>query len=232
MIIPAIMPRDINDLQGKVAQVRGFVNFVQLDLMDGNFVKAQTWPYNDKDVEFFESIMREEEGLPYWEEMNFEFDLMVRNAKDQMDTFLKLGPSRLVFHIEAEDQNENAFRDFLEGIDLYIRENIEIGVAINTTTPVENIFPLIPHIDFVQCMGIEHDGYQGEAFDPRVLEHLKVLHAKYPELTLSVDGAVNAETITKLAQAGATRFVAGSAVWKGVDPCDAIEHLENLAQGN
>ena len=47
---------------------------------------------------------------------------------------------------------------------------LSIGVAIDIQTDLELLFPLIPHIDFVQCMGIDKDGFQGQEFDPKVLE--------------------------------------------------------------
>ena len=227
-IIPAIMPQDVSDLRNKLALIRGQVNAVQLDLMDGVFVRGKTWPYNGKQEEFFNQIMHEEEGLPFWDEFDFELDLMVKDASGQLDTFMLLGAKRLVFHIEAEDTTENKFQEFLEGIDLYIRDNVEIGVAINNDTPLENIFPLIHCIDFVQCMGIARIGIQGEPFDERVLERIKILHEKYEELPISVDGSINLETIHLLMEAGATRFVVGSAIWKNNEPELALAELQSL----
>ena len=53
--------------------------------------------------------------------------------------------------------------------------------------------------------GIEKVGFQGEAFDERVLKQIIDLRLKYPELIISVDGAVNEETAPKLLEAGANR---------------------------
>jgi hypothetical protein len=46
-IIPAIMPRNYEDLKNRVALVRGIVPLVQIDICDGIFVKNQTWPYDE-----------------------------------------------------------------------------------------------------------------------------------------------------------------------------------------
>lgn len=227
-VIPAILPKNIGEIRGKLTLLRGLASMVQIDLCDGQFVSSQTWPYNGNDEQMFEQIMSEEEGLPYWDEFDFEFDLMVRHATTQLDTFIRLGAKRLVFHVEAEDMEDGAFKQFLEGIDMYTRDMISFGVAINTATPVETIFPLIEHVDFVQCMGIEKIGRQGEAFDPRVLGQLQTLHAKYPELPLSVDGAVSMEHAHDLVNAGATRLVVGSALWESVDIAETIDDLRYL----
>ncbi len=227
-IIPAIMPTNINDIREKLALVLGLVDSVQIDLMDGKFVKSMSWPYNGEDEAYYERIIAEEEGLPYWDQFDFEFDLMVAGASAQIPAFTALGAKRLVFHLEAEDNTENAFRDVLEGIDIYTRDNIEIGVSIDTRTPIEKIFPLTPHIDFVQCMGIEHDGFQGEAFDERVLGHIRTLREKYNDLTISVDGAVSLDTAPMLVKAGANRLVVGSAIWKSIDIKETIQELQEL----
>lgn len=229
-IIPAIMPEDLSELRNKLALIRGAVTTVQLDLMDGKFVKARTWPYNNKEKELLSRILNEEEGLPFWDEFDFEFDLMVKDAKDDLDTFMRLGARRIIFHIEAEDQTGDNFLEFLEGIDMYVRENTEIGVAIDIATPIEKIFPLIPHIDFVQCMGIDKDGVQGSPFDEHAIDHVKALHEKYPDLIISVDGGVNFETASALIQAGATRLVIGSAIWKSFDVVETVKDFQYLGE--
>lgn len=227
-IIPAILPKNVGDIRGKLTLVRELVTMVQIDLCDGVFVPSKTWPYNGTDEQAFAKVMSEEEGLPYWDEFDFEFDLMVYHAIDQWDTFIKMGAKRLVFHFEAEDIKDDKFLHFLEGIDMYTRDSISIGIAVDIKTNLEEIFPLISYVDFVQCMGIDNDGYQGEEFDPKVLEKLRTLRAKYPELLLSVDGAVSMENAHDLVEAGATRLVIGSAIWKSDDIAGTIDDLQNL----
>jgi len=169
--------------------------------------------------------MAEEEGLPYWEDINFELDLMVKNAHKSFDKFLKFGPSKIIFHIEAEDEG---FKDFLTAIDPYIREGIQIGIAINTTTMIEKLAPIINSIDFIQCMGIEHIGVQAEAFDDRVLGQIQKLKILYPEIEISVDGGVNLETAPQLKEAGADRLVVGSAIFNSEDISETIWELKEI----
>ncbi len=228
-IIPAILPKNYEDLKNKVALVRGIVSMVQIDVCDGIFVPSKSWPFTTggfDDHNFFK-ILNEEEGMPFWEDIDFELDLMVADAVSNFDIYTKLGPKRIIFHLEAVgDLNE--FKDFIEGMDVYIRDAIEIGVAIDIKTPVEKIFPLVNHVDFVQCMGIDHDGFQGEEFDEKVLEQIKTLKEKYPDLIISVDGGVSFDTAQELAEAGVERLVAGSVIFKSEDIRETIEELENI----
>ncbi len=228
-IVPAILPKNYEDMKNKISHVRGIVPVVQIDICDGIFVNSKTWPFTTGgfEDENFLKILNEQEGMPFWEDIEFELDMMVADAVSNFDIYTKLGPKRIIFHIEAVgDLNE--FKDFLEGMDVYIRDSIEIGIAINTTTEVEKIFPLINYIDFVQCMGIEHIGYQAQDFDERVLEQIKKIKEKYPDLIVSVDGGVNYETVEEMAEAGAERLIAGSVIFKAQDIRETISELENI----
>jgi ribulose-phosphate 3-epimerase len=226
-IIPALLVKDFSELQGALARVVNIARAVQIDICDGKFVSSITWPMNADDEVSAESILNEEEGLPFWDSLDFEFDLMVLNAHTQFEFFTRLGARRLIFHIEAEE-NKAAFKEFLEGLDMYVRENVEIGLALNTTTSIQELAPFISHIDFVQCMGIEHIGSQGQPFDERVLKQIRELRKLYPELIISVDGSVNEATAPQLVEAGASRLVVGSALLKSSDMRETMRALESL----
>jgi len=225
-VIPAVLAKDINDLRQKIANVVNVAHVVQIDICDGKFVSSTSWPMGYNDKESVALILNEEEGLPYWENLDFEFDLMVKDAIKQFDFFVKLGVKRIIFHLEAESELE--LKDFIDAMDSYVRENLEIGIAINTTTNIEKLSPFINSIDFIQCMGIEHIGFQGEPFDERVLKQIKDLRVKYPELKISVDGSVNENTAPALVKAGANRLVIGSALLQSFDIREKIKEFEKL----
>lgn len=237
-IIPAILPRNYEDLKNKIALVRGVVPVVQIDICDGIFVNNMTWPFvasatkgtaiSDRELDYhFQKILNEEEGMPFWEDIDFELDLMVMDAVTNFDIYTKLGPRRIIFHAEAVGDLV-IFKDFLEGIDMYVRDVIKVGVAISPSMPVENIFPLIPFIDFVQVMGIDREGFQGEDFDKKCLDHIRALKEKFPDLIISVDGGVNLETAPEIIAAGADRLIAGSAIFNTDDIINAIEDFKQL----
>ncbi len=223
-IIPGILPTNIGELRGKASLVKDIVATIQFDMCDGIFVPTKTWPYNGKDEMAYREILNEENGLPYWEEVNYEFDLMVKNASKQYEEILKLGPTRIIFHIEAEDD----LVSFFENLDPYHLHSMDFGVAINTTTDVLKIEPLLPYISFVQCMGIEIIGKQRQPFDDRVIGQIKKIRELYPKLIVSVDGAVSKKTAHVLVEAGATRLVIGSALFDEIDIQGAVENFQNL----
>ncbi len=227
-IIPAILPKDYEDLKNKLSLVRGHAATVQLDVCDGRFVQNTSWPFDRGDFDpHFNKILNEDEGLPFWEDIDFELDLMVAQAVENFDLYVKLGPKRLVFHIEAVGDPDE-FREFLEGVDPYVRDTVELGIAVNLDTPLENIFPLIPAASFVQVMGIAEIGFQGQDFDPRSIEYVRAIKEKFPHVVVSVDGGVNLNNAPELIAAGAERLIIGSAIFGTTDIIGIIEEFENL----
>ncbi len=226
-IIPAVLVENFSELKEKLTKYAPVSKTIQIDICDGIFVPETTWPMHKEDQKSIQNILNEEEGMPFWDRIDFEFDLMVKNARNQFEFFIRLGAKRLVFHYEAED-NKSEFKEFLEGIDIYIRENIEIGIAINTTTPINEIKKLISNIDFIQCMGIEKIGYQSQPFDDRVIDQISSLRKKYPEIIISVDGSVNENTAESLIQAGANRLIIGSALNNSLNLNETIKNFKSL----
>ncbi|MBY0376725.1 hypothetical protein K2P96_02010 [Patescibacteria group bacterium] len=224
-IIPAIIAKNYEELKNNVALVRGVVPVVQIDICDGNFVKSTTWPFEGGDFDVhFQAILNEQEGMPFWESVDFELDLMVQNAIENFDIYTKLGPKRIIFHLEAVG-DLNDFKDFLEAIDPYTRDSISIGLAFNPSTSLEQVFPLLNHVDFIQCMGSDELGMHGVELDPKVIEHIKILREKYFDLPIAVDIGVNEQTAPLLIDAGATKLVSGSAIFNSNDIRTAIERL-------
>ncbi len=230
-VIPAILVDTYEELRESISRMASLVPIVQIDICDGKFTPEASWPisefHGDRSTQAIDSILDEEEGLPYWDSVDFEFDLMVRDAHKDFEFYTRLGAKRLVFHIEAESDKAE-FKEFLEGLDMYMRENVEIGIALNTTTPISEITPLILNVDFIQCMGIEHIGRQGEPFDERVLDQIKELRKLYPEIIISVDGSVNETTAPMLVEAGANRLVIGSALIASFDVRETIKEFQSL----
>jgi len=229
-IIASVLPfKTYEELKNKVGSLRGLVSAIQIDFCDGIFVPSQTWPFTSGgfDDYDFQKIINEEQGLPYWQEFDFEFDLMVADAVENFDTYMKLGPKRIIFHMEAMESLED-FQNFLEGMDLYIRDNIQIGIAFKPSMPLENVFRLISFVDFVQCMGNDKIGVSGISLDEKVFDRIKTLREKYSDLPIEVDIGITEETAPLLVQAGATKLITGSVLFNSHDKIEFVERMQNL----
>lgn len=228
-IIPAILEKNFNEIKNKLTFLRGRAKCVQIDFCDGIFVQNQTWPFsfggfNDFD---FLKIINEEEGMPFWEEFDFEFDLMVVNAVENFDVYMKLGPKRIIFHLSAQ-RIPREFEHFLDGLDMYTRDNVEIGLAFKPNDDLALLSKLSYKVDFLQCMGINEIGMQGQDFNEKVIKNIKFLKNSLPGIVLSVDGGVSLKNIEELLEAGVDRITVGSAIWKSPDPLGALQNFQSL----
>jgi ribulose-phosphate 3-epimerase len=229
-IIAAVMPTSTIDLQSKLAEVAGHISVVQIDVMDGKFVKNVSWPYTE-DEEYFQGILNEDEGLPYWDQFDFEVDLMVVRPEEVINDWITAGVRRIVVHQESTDNLEKILTDFRTRFPKSEQPDVfdsEIGIAQNIDTPITSIFPFLDRVDFVQLMGIDMIGEQGNQFDERVLDKIRALREYAPETIISVDGGVSFETAPELIAAGVNRLVIGSAIFKSEDAVATIKEFKHL----
>lgn len=225
-IIPAILPQSYAELEEKLELVAGAANVVQIDVCDGGFTPSRTWPYlkAHQEDQIFADIVSQDKALPGWDSIDFEFDLMVKNAPERIPDFIAAGASRIIVHKDSLSPEE------LDGVVAeYGRHSeemgpfdIELGIGIPNTAKPEDVAHLVGKVHFFQVMGINRIGYQGQPFEPRAVECVRALRAAYPDLIISVDGGVNLESGRLLADAGADSLVVGS----GIFATDTV--LENL----
>ena len=220
MIVPAVIPESFNHLQHALNAVSRFAKEVQVDIVDGAFVPPKSWPYHAGEWREIIALVNDD-GIPA--EQLLEVDLMIMRPEETLEEWIGLGFTRFVIHTESTEELSDI-------IDTLHREERIVGLSLGNDTDLSVLDPYYEQIDFVQCMGIAKIGSQGNPFDERVLERVRTIKEKHPDLEVSVDGSVNMETIPKLKDAGVSRFVSGSAIFGASDPETAFRELTNLAQ--
>jgi len=210
-IVPAVIPHSEEDLQKEVDRLL-FSREFHLDLVDGAFVPTTSWP--------FQPVGDPQAVKRALDQFTLEVDLMVAQPLPTAQNWLAAGADMLVFHLETV--SIDAFRGFLDTTD------ISVGVSCHGETTTEQLKEYAALADYVQVMGINEIGAQGQAFHEPVLERIAELKRSFPEKMISVDGSVNADTIVRLRDAGADRFVCGSAIVFEDDPEAAQAALQAL----
>jgi ribulose-phosphate 3-epimerase len=223
-IIPAILPKSFSDLEGKLALIREHAPVVQVDVVDGIFAPTKTWPYAGG--EMFSAIAAQEEGLPFWEDFDFQFDLMISHTAKEAGDYITAGASSLVVHGAGDDA-----RAALESLqkDRQGEWGIKVGLALLPGDTAATFAQYRELCDFVQVMGIARVGVQGSAFDERALGLITSLRQDNPQLTIQVDGGVKLENAQALARAGANRLVVGSAIFGSAEPLVALKEIRRRA---
>ena len=137
-LIPACMPKDFEDITEVAESVIHSVRTIQLDIMDGKYVPEQTWPFFHKNDYDLKDLKDEKKGLPLWEDINYELDLMVERPELELDTWLHIGASRVIFHYQSVGDWK-----IIKEIDFAVRDFIEIGIAVTIHDNLESIFTLL-----------------------------------------------------------------------------------------
>lgn len=237
-VLPAIIPESYEDLSCKMSAVKGLTKLVQVDICDGKFVPSKSWPFIGDNENHFEKMMQEDEGFPFWENMDFEADLMIKNPEETVEKWIKIGAKSLVFHIESSTKILELVKDLRKtyGYSEDSLSSIGIGIALNIDTPNEVLDAFLEKnyegktlADFIQFMGIDRIGYQGQEFDEKVLEKISDLRKKYPAVLISIDGGVNLDTAPDLIKAGANKLISGSAIYESENMKEAIEQLKTIS---
>lgn len=211
-IIPAIIP-DSADAVARFIQSLPGVPEIHIDVVDGVFVPFFSWPHLPAGTP--------NEVLTVCEVVTLEVDLMVAEPLPAARAWLAAGADMLVFHIETI--SVEALRQFA------LETAVTIGVAANNDTPNEVLLPYLAVADYVQVMGIAAIGAQGQPFDERALARVDWLRTVDSALVISIDGSVNAETLSQLLTLRLDRYIVGSAISRADEPKAAYTTFSSLA---
>lgn len=195
-IIPTILVKSFEEVQEKIRKVENYVNWVQMDIMDGRFVDNKTWD-NPQDLKNFKTKIK------------LEAHLMIEKPEQKIDDWLEV-VDRVIIHYEA---TENIIKDK------------RVGLAINPETPIEKVKPFLEDLDLVLIMTV-NPGKGGQEFKPEVLGKIKSLREIWPDGNIEVDGGINPETAKKAISAGANLICAGTYIFNSENTKQAIEDLK------
>ncbi len=203
-IIPTIIAKDFQELQEKIKKVETYVKWVQLDVMDGQFVENSTWnkPADLKNLET---------------NLNLEAHLMIQNPEENIDDWIASGVKRIIIHFESTNQPK-------EVIGRIKKAGLAVGLAINPETSIEVVDDFIEQLDLVLVMTVQ-PGRGGQKFLEETLVKIKDLRTKYKNVNIEVDGGINPETAPQVIQAGANLLASGSAIFENDNIEETIKKL-------
>lgn len=226
LVVPAVLPTSRKELSEKLALFSALgAERIQIDVVDINF-GTPSWPYNAQPE--FERMVKRSEMLPDYDRIVYEIDLMCTDQDRAAAAWLSLGARRLTFHAESIPNLAAYLKQARVRYAGDIGEIVSFGVALNVSSDLALIEPCLPYVDYVQFMGIETVGKQGQPFDERVLPKVRVFRSKHHDLPVQVDGGVSRMNAPKLLGVGVTNLVVGSAILKASDPAAVIRDFESL----
>jgi ribulose-phosphate 3-epimerase len=210
-IVPSILSADFAILGEEIRKVeQAGCKKVHLDVMDGNFV-----PNISFGPVVIESIRRRTN-------LYLEAHLMIDRPERYLHYFKHAGVNGITVHREA-------CSDFFETLREIKRLRMDAGVALKPETRVESIRDALPDLDYILILSVE-PGFGGQSFirgsEEKIMEARDLLKEKGYEIPIEVDGGINPETAPLVVKAGATRLVAGHALFSG----NLMKNIEDLRE--
>jgi len=231
LVVPAVLPSSRIDLEEKLSLFARIPSLtrIQVDVIDGRFASPASWPFSSQDE--FHSMVENGEMLPYLDCIEYEIDCMCFGAESVAGEWLSIGASRIIFHAESVTDLPQLIaygkKHYGDGNDFTSRL-ISFGLAVNIASDISLIEPCLPDVAFVQFMGIDKIGRQGQPFDERVFEKIRIFHSRHPELPIQVDGGVSLGNAKKIVALGVSNLVIGSALQRASDLDSIIAEFEEL----
>jgi ribulose-phosphate 3-epimerase len=209
-VAPSILSADFGRLREQVGVVLDAgARVIHVDVMDGHFVPPIT--LGPVVVEGLAEQARDAGAM-------LDLHLMIERPERHVADFVKAGADSITFHAEATPHA--AYTASL------IRESGAcVGVAINPGTPVGALAEIAGEIDMALCMTV-NPGWGGQAFIAHSLDKLPRVRAIVGDgVAVQVDGGIDPGTAPPCLQAGASVFVAGSAIFGSDDPAEAYRAI-------
>lgn len=149
--------------------------------------------------------------------------LMTKPVDGLINSFANAGANFITIHPEASDHVDRS-------LSLIRDHGCKAGLAFNPGTPLSCLEFLIDKVDMILIMSV-NPGFGGQTFIRSALEKIKqaraLISSSGHDILLSVDGGVKRDNIREIAAAGATMFVAGSAIFSQKDYKQAIQEFRD-----
>lgn len=210
-IVASVLNADLGRLREICAQLEDAgVDAIQWDVMDGHFVPNLTIGAG------VVAACRDATSLP------FEAHLMVQDPDTSIEAYTDAGCECVIVHAEAVTH--------LHRVMSSIRElGAKAGVALNPATPLQAVQHALDLVDLLLVMTV-NPGFGGQSYietmEPKIRTARELLATQRHSVALEVDGGISASTIARAAEAGADRFIVGSALFRNAGgPGAAVQEL-------
>ncbi len=208
-VAPSILSADFSKLGSQVDEVMAAgARVIHVDVMDGHFVPPIT--IGPLVAASIADRVHAAGGA-------IDVHLMIEAPERHIEAFAAAGADSITFHEEATPHANRTL--------VAIRElGCLAGIAINPGTPVDALAELRDRADLALCMTV-NPGWGGQAFIDGSNDKVSRLATVVGEAKIEVDGGIDVGTAGPIADAGASLFVAGSAVFGATDPAAAYADI-------
>ncbi len=197
------------EVHSRLAELKGLVDYIHIDTMDGVFVPNKT-----EALEWFKNAKRTE-NIP------LDVHLMVENPLSVVPDYN--GASIITFHLEAiiNPRTMTVDMEMFYALASLIRSmGAKVGIAIKPNTTISLLRNILKKVDLVLVMTVE-PGFGGQKLIPATLVKIEKVREMGFDGILEVDGGITTENAIECINRGADMIVAGTAIFTAEDPYDS-----------
>lgn len=205
-IAPSVLAADFTRLGEEINRVSK-ADYIHLDIMDGHFVPNISFGHE------LVAALRPLSSVP------FDVHLMMDHPLFYIPSVVRAGADLITFHVECSDS-------ISETIDAIHQGGAKAGLVLKPSTPVETLWPWLDRIDMVLVMTVE-PGFGGQKFMPAMMDKVRAIKERAPQMLIEVDGGVNDATIPQCVEAGVDICVAGTGVFRAENAEEALIRLQS-----
>jgi ribulose-phosphate 3-epimerase len=208
-VAPSILSADFARLGEQVAEVLDAgARVIHVDVMDGDFVPPIT--IGPLIVSAIADQVHEAGAA-------LDCHLMIERPEAQVAEFAKAGADSITAHLEATAHAHRLVGAIKEA-------GCGAGLAINPGTPADLLADVAADCDLLLCMSV-NPGWGGQSFIEASVGKVARIADLSGDAAIEVDGGIDARTGPGVADAGASLFVAGSAIFGAPEPAEAYAEI-------
>ncbi|GAK51384.1 ribulose-phosphate 3-epimerase [Candidatus Moduliflexus flocculans] len=210
-ISPSILSADFARLRDEIQRIEHAADWLHVDVMDGHFVPNLT---------IGPPVVR---AIKKYTNLPLDVHLMMTNPDDFIPLFADSGANYLTVHVEVCHHLHRTVNEIK-------KRGMKAGVSLNPATSLSLVEEILGDVDMILIMTV-NPGFGGQKFIPASLPKIRRLRQQLEDrqlahIEIEVDGGISAANIREVAEAGATVFVAGSAVFDSPDPAETIRQMK------
>ncbi len=212
-VSPSILSADFGNLKEEILSLeKGGADYIHIDVMDGLYVP---------NITFGPPVIKKIRNISH---TPFDVHLMIHRPERYIKDFVDAGADIITIHEEATIHLHRT----IEQIKSY---GVKAGVALNPSTPLDNIDYVLDYIDMVLIMTV-NPGFGGQKFinsmERKIKDLRNIIEDRNIDVLIEVDGGIKLENAGRMKELGVDIIVVGSGIFEAEDIAERTEKFKRL----